>query len=55
MQILFERKHKQDNETHILGYTVVKFVGDRYCKCHLNINPNSQKNILQKELPGCDL
>lgn len=46
MQILFERKDKQDNKTHILGYTVVKFVGDRYCKCHLNINPNSQKNIL---------
>lgn len=52
MQILFQRKYKQDNDTHILGYTVVKFVGDRYCKYYLNINPNLQETIWQKQSPG---
>ena len=36
MQILFNRIDEASNETSLLGYTVVKFAGDRECKYCLN-------------------
>ena len=36
MQILFQRTDRNSGEKGLLGYTVVKFSGDRFCKYWLD-------------------
>ena len=48
MQILFQRTDKDSGEISLLGYTVVKVSGVKFCKCWLYRINNIHQNAFRK-------